>query len=81
MDPDLNNSLGNVAIDKDRYTDKRLIIKVSLTEVMFIRRKGSFRCDGPNDTKGVEWCHPETRGAGCGTATYARVDRTKTGDT
>ena len=42
MDPDLNNSLGNVAIDKDRYTDKRLIIKVSLTEVLFIRRKGIF---------------------------------------
>ena len=42
VDPDLNNSLGNVAIDKDRYTDKRLIIKVLLTEVLFIRRKGIF---------------------------------------
>ena len=40
--PDLNSSLGNVAIVKDRYTDKRLIIKVSLTEVLFIRRKGIF---------------------------------------
>ena len=61
VDPDLNNDRGNVAMDKDRYTQKRLIIKVSLTEVMFIRRKGSFRCYGPNDTKGAEWSHPETR--------------------
>ena len=75
MDPDLNNSLGNVAIDKDRYTYKCLIIKVSLTEVIFIRRKGSFRCYGPNDTKGVEWSHPETRGAGRGTAVDLRTRR------
>ena len=40
--PDLNSSLGNVAIVKDRYTDKGLIIKMSLTEVLFIRRKGIF---------------------------------------
>ena len=40
--PDLNSSLGNVAIVKDRYTDnKGLIIKMSLTEVLFIR-KGIF---------------------------------------
>ena len=39
--PDLNSSLGNVAIAKDRYTDKGLIIKMSLTEVLFIR-KGIF---------------------------------------
>ena len=75
MVPDLNNSLGNVAIVKDRYTDKRLIIKVSLTEVIFIRRKGSFRCDGPNDTKGVEWSHPETRGARHGAAGDPRKRR------
>ena len=39
--PDLNSSQGNVAIAKDRYTDKGLIIKMSLTEVLFIR-KGIF---------------------------------------
>ena len=39
--PDLNSSLGNVAIVKDRYTDKGLIIKMSLTEVLLIR-KGIF---------------------------------------
>ena len=39
--PDLNSSQGNVAIAKDRYTDKGLIIKMSLTEVLLIR-KGMF---------------------------------------
>ena len=40
--PDLNSSQGNVAIAKDRYTDnKGLIIKMSLTEVLLIR-KGIF---------------------------------------
>ena len=45
--PDLNSSLGNVAIVKDRYTDKGLIIKMSLTEVLLIR-KGIF---SPRRTK------------------------------
>ena len=45
--PDLNSSQGNVAIAKDRYTDKGLIIKMSLTEVLLIR-KGIF---SPRRTK------------------------------
>ena len=57
----LNSDLGNVVADKDKYTEKRLIIKVSLTEVMFIRRKVSFRWNGPSDTKGAARSHPETR--------------------
>ncbi len=54
MVPDLNNGLGKVAIDKDRYTEKCVIIKVSLTEVIF-KEKGSFRAGGPNDTKGANF--------------------------
>ena len=69
VDPDLNNDRGNVAMDKDRYTQKRLIIKVSLTEVMFIRRKVSFRWNGPSDTKGAARSLRETRlGSRHGTA-------------
>ena len=69
VDPDLNNGRGNVAMDKDRYTQKRLIIKVSLTEVMFIRRKVSFRWNGPSDTKGPARSQCETRlGSRHGTA-------------
>ena len=52
VDPDLNNSLGNVAMDEDKYTQKCDIIKVSLTEVI-LKEEGSFRAGGPNVTKGA----------------------------
>ena len=77
----LNSDLGNGVADKDKYTEKRLIIKVSLTEVMFIRRKVSFRWNGPSDTKGAARSHCEARvQARHGRGTHASVDRIKTGD-
>ena len=74
----LNSDLGNVVADKDKYTEKRLIIKVSLTEVMFIRKKVSFRWNGPSHTGGAARSLRETRlGSRHGTA-GASVDRIKT---
>ena len=58
VDPDLNKSLGNVAMAKDRYTEKCFIIKVSLTEEVNHEEKGSFRHDGPNGTKGAPGWEP-----------------------
>ena len=77
---DLNSDLGNVVADKDKYTEKRLIIKVSLTEVGFIRRKVSIRWNGPSHTGGAARSLRETRlGSRHGTA-HASVYRIKTGD-
>ena len=77
---DLSSDLGNVVADKDKYTEKRLIIKVSLTEVGFIRRKVSIRWNGPSHTGGAARSLRETRlGSRHGTA-HASVDRIKTGD-
>ena len=84
MDPDLNNSLGNVAMDKDRYTEKCVIIKVSLTEVIFTRRKDLSAATDQTTLKEMvpSWEPSPDSGPGAGRLwTYARVDRTKTGDT
>ena len=45
MFPDLNSSLGKVAMDEDRYTGKCVIIKMSLTEVNFRREDLSVPTD------------------------------------
>ena len=50
MVADLTNSLGNVAMDKGSYTEKCVIVKASLTEVVH-EEEGAFRCGGPNGTK------------------------------
>ena len=83
VDPDLNNGRGNVAMDKDRYTQKRLIIKVSLTEVMFIRRKDLSAATDQATLKVPRGAIPRL-GSRLGSArlgTHASVDRIKTGDT
>ena len=75
VDPDLNKSLGNVAMDKDRYTEKCFIIKVSLTEVIFTRRKD---LSAAADQTTLKVCrvgsHPSTRAQG-GTAVDLRTRR------
>ena len=84
VDPDLNNSLGNVAMGKDRYTDKCVIIKVSLTEVIFTRRKDLSAATDQTTLKEMvpSWEPSPDSGPGAGRLwTYARVDRIKTGDT
>ena len=81
--PDLNTSLGVVAMDKDRYTGKCVIIKMSLTEVIF-RRKDLYT---PPDQTTLKvpacWELKPSRDSGPGAVrrwTSARVDRSNTWD-
>ena len=76
VDPDLNKSLGNVAMAKDRYTEKCFIIKVSLTEeVIFTRRKDlSAKTDQTALKVRRVGSHPSTRAQG-GTAVDLRTRR------
>ena len=80
--PDLNSSLGKVAIDKDRYTGKCVIIKMSLTEVIFRRKDLSAPTDQATlKVPASSWELKPSRESGPGAArlwTYARVDRSNT---
>ena len=80
VDPDLNKSLGNVAMAKDRYTEKCIIIKVSLTEEVDYEEKGDLSVTTDQTALKVRrvGSHPSTRGQGGTLRTYVRVDRTKT---
>ena len=85
MDLDLNDSLGKVAMDEDKYTQKCDIIKVSLTEVILRREDLSAPADQTSLKVPCSTREPKpSRDPGPGTArlrTDARVDRSKMGDT
>ena len=70
--PDLTNSLGMVAIEKDRYAGKCVIIKMSLTEVNFRREDLSAPTDQTTlKEPASSWELKPSRESGAGRGTTA----------